>query len=64
MPSHPSVSTELSNEQRGNNTIRHLQQTSSLLNIIEANNLLNDNTCFAELGAGKGCFVQLIYCKK
>lgn len=55
MQPHPSVSAELSDEKRGNNTKRHLQQTSTLLNIIESNNLLNDNTCYAELGAGKGC---------
>lgn len=52
--SHKIFDEELKVEGYGDEKIRHLVQTSSILGILEENKLFEPATCFIDLGAGKG----------
>ncbi|KAL7016053.1 hypothetical protein ACKWTF_016787 [Chironomus riparius] len=52
--SHKIFDEELKIEHYGDEKIRHLIQTSSILEILKENKLLEPATCFIDLGAGKG----------
>lgn len=51
---HEILKEELNNPDYGDNRKKHLLQASSILGILQSYNLLRDNTCFVEFGAGKG----------
>ncbi|XP_075982064.1 tRNA:m(4)X modification enzyme TRM13 homolog [Anticarsia gemmatalis] len=53
-PIHSSVLQEFSESDRAESSLRHLRQVSSLLWLAETEGLVADNTCYVELGAGKG----------
>lgn len=59
--SHNIFEHELKVETYGEDKIRHLLQTSSILGILEAKDLLKSHTCFIDLGAGKGIIYQNIF---
>lgn len=52
--SHKVLDEEIKKEIYGDDKLRHLIQTSSILGILEDNKLFTTNTCFIDLGAGKG----------
>jgi hypothetical protein len=54
---HPVVGQYLVRTDTGPNTAKHLSQASSILNIMEKENLFQDDTCYIEFGSGRG-----IYC--
>lgn len=45
---------ELSNPNYGQDTLKHLRQTSALIGSMKRLELLQDKTCYVEFGAGKG----------
>ncbi|XP_060810999.1 tRNA:m(4)X modification enzyme TRM13 homolog [Bombus pascuorum] len=51
---HPILKDKINNNSCGKNIKKHLLQNSSLLSHLERVNLIKDNTCFIEFGAGKG----------
>lgn len=51
---HDILSAELENKEYGNETRKHLLQTSSILGCLEHLGMLKDSTSFIEFGAGKG----------
>ncbi|XP_014230324.1 tRNA:m(4)X modification enzyme TRM13 homolog [Trichogramma pretiosum] len=51
---HEVLKTELENSTYGAETRRHLLQTASLLGHLKQADLVNQNTCYIEFGAGKG----------
>lgn len=53
-PIHRTVMEEFSERDRAESSLRHLRQVSSLLWLAEEEGLVADNTCYVELGAGKG----------
>ncbi|KAJ8721126.1 hypothetical protein PYW08_006591 [Mythimna loreyi] len=53
-PIHSSVMEEFSESDRAESSLRHLRQVSSLLWLTEGEGLVAPNTCYVELGAGKG----------
>ncbi|CAH0591722.1 unnamed protein product [Chrysodeixis includens] len=53
-PIHSTVLEEFSESDRAESSLRHLRQVSSLLWLVEDEGLVEDNTCYVELGAGKG----------
>lgn len=53
LKNHPVLAEELSNETYGNEKRRHLQQTSSILGIMNESGFLKSKTFFIEYGAGK-----------
>lgn len=55
---HESLKEELSRKDYGQETLRQLTQTTSLLGILEHDHQLMDHTSYIEFGAGKG---QLAY---
>lgn len=57
-PIHSTVLEEFSQCDRTESSLRHLRQASSILWLTENEGLVNNNTCYVELGAGKG---QLSY---
>ncbi|KAI8440739.1 LOW QUALITY PROTEIN: hypothetical protein MSG28_009078 [Choristoneura fumiferana] len=57
-PIHHTVAGEFAEPDRTESSLRHLRQTSALLWLAEREGLVQDNTCYVELGAGKG---QLSY---
>ncbi|XP_070508461.1 tRNA:m(4)X modification enzyme TRM13 homolog [Chironomus tepperi] len=52
--SHKIVDEELKVDGYGDEKLRHLVQTSSILGILNDNQLLTPATCYIDLGAGKG----------
>ncbi|XP_072945447.1 tRNA:m(4)X modification enzyme TRM13 homolog [Epargyreus clarus] len=60
-PIHEVVLEEFNEERRAESSLRHLRQVSSLLHLMEAEGLVQDNTCYVELGAGKGQFSYYAY---
>lgn len=55
-PIHSTVMEEFSESDRAESSLRHLRQVSSLLWLVEDEGLVSDNTCYVELGAGKGIY--------
>ncbi|XP_070136825.1 tRNA:m(4)X modification enzyme TRM13 homolog isoform X2 [Drosophila bipectinata] len=55
---HESLKEELSRDDYGQNTLRQLHQSSSLLGILESDQQITNDTSYVEFGAGKG---QLSY---
>lgn len=53
-PIHETVLPEFNEPERTESSRRHLRQVSSLLWLIQQEGLVNDCTCYVELGAGKG----------
>ncbi|KAM3955457.1 tRNA:m(4)X modification enzyme TRM13 homolog [Aphomia sociella] len=53
-PIHSAVLDDFNEENRTESSRRHIRQASSLLWIMEKEGLVQDNTCYIELGAGKG----------
>lgn len=51
---HPILKDKINNNSCGKTIKKHLLQNSSLLSHLERVNLIKDNTCFIEFGAGKG----------
>lgn len=51
---HDLLKEEISNAERGQETLKHLIQTSSLLSQMEHSAFLKNDTAFIEFGAGKG----------
>ncbi|XP_038219039.1 tRNA:m(4)X modification enzyme TRM13 homolog isoform X2 [Zerene cesonia] len=51
---HPAVKEEWQTDGRTESSLRHLRQASRLMYLIEEESLVHDNTCYVELGAGKG----------
>ncbi|CAF1425322.1 unnamed protein product, partial [Didymodactylos carnosus] len=51
---HDVIQTELNKEDCGFKTRKHLEQIGSLIGQLDTLNLLNDDTCYVELGAGRG----------
>ncbi|XP_028035654.1 tRNA:m(4)X modification enzyme TRM13 homolog isoform X1 [Bombyx mandarina] len=51
---HAAVAPEFNETDRQESSRRHLRQTSSLLWLVEEENLVDNETCYVELGAGKG----------
>lgn len=52
--SHPLLATELSNEEYGHETLRHLIQTSTILGYLDYFKLFDDHISYVEYGAGRG----------
>lgn len=52
--SHPIVQTALNDNKNGQVAIKHLRQQASLLGHMKNLNLLSNETCFVEFGAGRG----------
>lgn len=50
---HSALKSELSNESYGDDKMKHLLQTSSILGIMENEEFFQPKTCFIEYGAGK-----------
>lgn len=61
-PIHEMVLEEFSEPDRTETSRRHLRQASSLLWLIEKEKLVNNNTCYVELGAGKGQLSFYAFC--
>ncbi|XP_049697531.2 tRNA:m(4)X modification enzyme TRM13 homolog [Helicoverpa armigera] len=53
-PIHSAVMPEFAEGDRAESSLRHLRQVSSLLWLTEQEGLVADDTCYVELGAGKG----------
>ncbi|CAB3368246.1 Hypothetical predicted protein [Cloeon dipterum] len=53
---HPTLAEEIRRPDLGAPALKHLKQNSSLIGIMESKNLIKNDTCFVELGAGKGKF--------
>ena len=53
---HNVLEDKLNDETSGNKIRKHLLQNASLLGHLEQANLVQDDTCFIEFGAGKGTF--------
>ncbi|CAH2088410.1 unnamed protein product [Euphydryas editha] len=53
-PIHTAVLDEFNEPGRTESSLRHLRQASQLLHIVENEQLVQPNTCYVELGAGKG----------
>ncbi|XP_041969695.1 tRNA:m(4)X modification enzyme TRM13 homolog [Aricia agestis] len=53
-PIHSIVMEEFSEDGRSESSRRHLRQVSSLLHLVEGAGLVQPNTCYIDLGAGKG----------
>ncbi|CAG4987310.1 unnamed protein product [Colias eurytheme] len=51
---HTAVQEEWQTDGRTESSLRHLRQASRLMYLIEDESLVHDNTCYVELGAGKG----------
>jgi tRNA:m4X modification enzyme len=51
---HPVLENEINRPDLGAPALKHLLQNSSLISLMESHGLLKDNTCFVEMGAGKG----------
>lgn len=51
---HAVLEDELSKDEYGKETRKHLLQTSSIIGILEAFGLLRPDCCYVEFGAGKG----------
>jgi Methyltransferase TRM13 len=51
---HPVLEEEIKRPELGAPALKHLLQNSSLISLMEDRGLLKDNTCFVEMGAGKG----------
>ncbi|XP_013144151.1 PREDICTED: tRNA:m(4)X modification enzyme TRM13 homolog, partial [Papilio polytes] len=54
MPIHSAVLEEFTRVGRTESSLRHLRQASSILHLVEAEGLVQEGTCYVELGAGKG----------
>lgn len=52
--SHEIFNEEMKRPDLGHDTLRHLQQASSMIGILKARNFINSNTIFIDLGAGRG----------
>lgn len=52
--SHESLNDEINNKKRGQETLKHLVQASSILGHLQKLDLLKEDTAFIEFGAGKG----------
>jgi tRNA:m4X modification enzyme len=50
---HSVLAEELANETYGSEKRKHILQTSSIIGIMQAENMLQPKTCFIEYGAGK-----------
>lgn len=60
---HAVVEDSISEASRTDSSRRHLRQASRLMQLAEQVGLVNDSTCYVELGAGKGvCLVYLQRC--
>lgn len=59
-PIHSVVLEEFSEADRAESSLRHLRQVSSLLWLVEREGLVGDHTCYVELGAGKGNYLDLL----
>ncbi|KAI5631169.1 methyltransferase TRM13 domain-containing protein [Phthorimaea operculella] len=57
-PIHAAILEEFCEGDRMETSRRHMRQASSILHLAEKSGLVNDRTCYVELGAGKG---QLSY---
>ncbi|KAL0879819.1 hypothetical protein ABMA27_003526 [Loxostege sticticalis] len=53
-PIHPIVLEDYTQSDRAESSRRHLRQASSLLRLAEREGLVQDRSCYVELGAGKG----------
>lgn len=51
---HKSLDEELTKQEYGKESLKHLEQTSALLGILETEGTIEDSTSFVEFGAGKG----------
>lgn len=64
-PIHTTVLDEFNEPGRTESSLRHLRQASQLLHIVENEQLCKPNTCYVELGAGKGTFfIIVLHCCK
>ncbi|KPJ11079.1 tRNA guanosine-2'-O-methyltransferase TRM13-like [Papilio machaon] len=54
MAIHSAVLEEFTTAGRTESSLRHLRQASSILHLVEAEGLVQEGTCYVELGAGKG----------
>ncbi|KAJ0172458.1 hypothetical protein K1T71_011597 [Dendrolimus kikuchii] len=61
-PIHKTVLPEFNEEERTESSRRHLRQASSLLWLIQREGLVEDCTCYVELGAGKGQLSYYAFC--
>lgn len=57
---HPAIMKDFLMDGRTESSLRHLRQASRLMYVIEDEGLVQDNTCYVELGAGKG-YCDLIF---
>ena len=57
---HSSVLEDFQMAGRTESSLRHLRQASRLLHLLEEEQLVDDNTCFVELGAGKGTIIKIV----
>nr|XP_012552706.1 uncharacterized protein LOC101740311 isoform X4 [Bombyx mori] len=55
---HAAVAPEFNEADRQESSRRHLRQTSSLLWLVEEENLVDNETCYVELGAGKAVVLR------
>lgn len=53
-PIHACIREEFNEVGRTESSLRHLRQASQLLHLLEEEQLVTKNTCYVELGAGKG----------
>lgn len=51
---HKSLDKELAKEEYGKESLKHLEQASALLGILETEGTVDNSTSFVEFGAGKG----------
>ena len=60
---HPALGSEMLRTDIGDSVMKHLAQNSSLLSLLEENNLFRDSTCFIEFGSGRGKITSLLIVK-
>lgn len=51
---HEIFNDELKRPELGDESLRHIYQASSMLGILKARNFIKSETCFMDLGAGRG----------
>lgn len=58
---HEAMTSILQSSDQGNNAKKHLIQIASLLAHLQQTDLLREDTCFVDFGAGKGRLTLIKY---
>lgn len=59
---HDALEVELNKAEYGDKRKKHLIQASSILGLLHIYNLIQNDTCFVEFGAGKGKVIYNFQC--